>query len=165
MMEELATVVAIKPSNLSGDTLSTVTVESTIKSTCSGCKQVDSCGSGQVSKAIPQKKLTVDLNTELNVSVGDIIVLGLSEKGMLHSAWQVYLWPLIGLISFSGLGQYFVQSAIFSTELYGVLLGCTGGYLGHRLAKFWQTHSEQGLALMPKILRIQSNDLKITTLD
>ena len=164
MMEELATVIAIDDIS-SKEGYSTVTVQSKIKSTCSSCKQIDNCGSGQVSKAIPQKKLSVKLITRLPVQIGDIIVLGLSEKGMLQVAWQVYLWPLIGLIVFSGIGQYFVQQGIFSNELFGVFLGCLGGYFGHRLAKFWQIRSKYVSTLMPKILRIQTKVIKITAID
>ncbi|MCJ8320324.1 MAG: SoxR reducing system RseC family protein [Colwellia sp.] len=164
MMEELATVIAINDTS-SEEGYSTVTVQSQIKSTCSSCKQIDSCGSGQVSKAIPQKQLNVKLITQLPVKIGDIIVLGLSEKGMLQVAWQVYLWPLLGLIIFSGLGQYLIQQGILPSELFGVFLGCLGGYLGHRLAKFWQTRSKYISALMPKILRIQTKAIKITAID
>jgi len=53
MIEEQATVVAINDNN--------VTVTSDIKSACSGCQQVDNCGSGQVAKAFPQKKLSMNL--------------------------------------------------------------------------------------------------------
>lgn len=165
MMEELATVVKINDEKPLDKGFSTVTVQSKIKSTCSSCGQIDSCGSGQVSKAIPQKKLNVTLITQLPVKVGDTIVLGLSEKGMLRTAWQVYLWPLIGLISLSGLGQYLINQGIFHHEIYAVILGCSGGYLGHRLAKFWQTRSEYISALMPKILRIQTKAIKITPID
>jgi len=162
MMEELATVVAI---DLINTHCSKITVESQIKSTCSSCHQIDSCGSGQVSKALPQKKLIVELTTDLSVKLGDTVVLGLSEKGLLQTAWQVYLWPLIGLIMFSGLGQYLVQQTIFTSEIYGIILGCSGGYLGHRLARFWQTYSKNSLVLMPKILRINTINLKVVQLD
>ena len=115
MMEELATVVAI---DLISSQCSKITVESQIKSTCSSCHQIDSCGSGQVSKALPKKSLIVELTTELPVKLGDVVVLGLSEKGLLQTAWQVYLWPLIGLIIFSGIGQYLVLQVIFTSEIY-----------------------------------------------
>ncbi len=161
-MEELATVVAINPISKN---CSKITVASQIKSTCSSCNQVDSCGSGLVSKAFPQKKLVVELTTKLEVSIGDVIVLGINERGLLQTAWQVYLWPLIGLILFSGLGQYLINQGIFSNEIYGILLGGAGGYLGHRLAKFWQTYSQSSLALMPKLLRVKEKALEITPIN
>lgn len=160
MIEELATVVAI---NNQASEQYTVTVESQIKSTCSGCKQVDNCGSGQVSKAIPQRRLRLDVSTDKALSIGDIVVLGLSEKNLLSTAWQVYLWPLIGLISFSSLGQWLMGVGIFSHELFALAIGLVGGYLGFRLAKFWQTFGKNTLALMPKIIRIVPQELQLTS--
>ena len=62
MIEEQATVVAINDNN--------VTVTSDIKSACSGCQQVDNCGSGQVAKAFPQKKTLDELNFNTAVAIG-----------------------------------------------------------------------------------------------
>ena len=50
MIEEQARVIAIDKNK--------ITVESIVKSSCSGCQQIDSCGSGQIAKAIPHKKNT-----------------------------------------------------------------------------------------------------------
>ena len=120
MIEENATVVSIHlAANETADDIvsNKITVESAIKSSCSGCKQVDNCGSGQVAKAFPQPKLRLDLYTELPVKIGDIVVIGLSDKHLLLSAWQVYLWPLLGLAIASVLGQWFVENEMFSHEL------------------------------------------------
>ena len=40
-----------------------VVVESLVKSTCSQCQQVDTCGSGQVAKALPHKSLSLAIKT------------------------------------------------------------------------------------------------------
>lgn len=133
MMEENAKVVAISEDF--------VTIESLIKSACSGCQQVDNCGSGQVSKALPQKRLTVNVATDLALKVGDEVVIGLSEKHLLSVAWQVYLWPLIGLISFGFLGQYLMTTQIITSEPLAILLSVIGGYLGFLGAKRHQQHS------------------------
>jgi len=153
MIEELASVVAIK--SIDGLGKQVIVVESNIKSSCGGCKQIDSCGSGQIAKAIPQRKLSVEISTNLPVKIGDVLVLGLSEKSILKSAGQVYLWPLIGLISSSAFGQWLVQKAILPSEPYAIVLGFLGGYLGYRLAKHYQQNAKNASALMPKILRIQ----------
>ena len=57
MIEEQATVTFIDDDN--------VTVTSDIKSACGGCQQIDNCGSGQVAKAFPQKKLSLTLKSPL----------------------------------------------------------------------------------------------------
>lgn len=154
MIEELAKVIAVDDNCKTGQ--KKITVQSQVKSSCSGCNQLDSCGSGQIAKAIPQRKLSVILTTDLPVKIGDTLVLGLSEKSILKTAWQVYLWPLFGLIIGSALGQWFIQQGVFSIELYSIVLGGLGGYIGHRFAKYWQRNSKHAKSLVPKILRIQA---------
>ena len=164
MIEEYATVISVHlPSdNSTHQTLTNkVSVESKIKSSCSGCQQVDNCGSGQVAKAFPQAKLSLDLETDLPVKVGDIVVLGLSDKHLLLSAWQVYLWPLIGLIFASVLGQWFVEQQLFFHELLAIALGIWGGYLGFYLARYQQKRGKYCQLLIPRILRINNSTINI----
>lgn len=154
MIEEQARVVAVDGSQ--------VTVSSNIKSTCSNCEQVDNCGSGQISKAIPQKVLTVKLETNLTVNIGDNVVLGLSERQLLQAAWQVYLWPLCGLLLFSAIGQWLFQQSFFNSELYAIVLGLVGGYSGFYLA-YYQQNTKQGCQkLAVSILRILPATIQIT---
>lgn len=145
-MEELAKVVHVDNH--------TISIMSEVKSACSGCQQVDNCGSGQVAKAFPTKKLSLTLQSDLPLKVGDTVVLGLSDEDLLQSAWQVYLFPLIGLISFAGIGQYFISNGFLPHELFGVLLSTLGGYLGYALAKNKQSSPKNKAKLTPKILRI-----------
>jgi sigma-E factor negative regulatory protein RseC len=164
MIEENAIVTLLYSNSNDGSikpSLTTVKVESEIKSSCSGCKQVDNCGSGQVAKAFPQKKLSLDLETDLPVKLGDTVVLGLSDKHLLLSAWQVYLWPIVGLIIASVLGQWLVEQQIFIHELLAIALGCSGGYLGFILARHQQKRGKYCQLLIPQILRIKNSPINI----
>ncbi|WP_440874388.1 SoxR reducing system RseC family protein [Thalassotalea sp. PLHSN55] len=145
MIEELAVVTEIGTDH--------VTVESEVKSTCSSCQQVNSCASGQVARAIPQKKLIVKLETSLSLNIGDKVVIGIVEKALLSTAIQAYLWPLVGLIAFSGVGQYFHSQAIFSHELYALAFGILGGVLGFWVAKVQLAKQARQNNLIPKLLR------------
>lgn len=150
-MEELAEVVSIENEMIS--------VVSQVKSSCNSCSQVSTCASGQVAKAIPHKKLsfTLPVSALLNnklVQVGDCVVLTLPEVDVLKSAWQVYLLPIIGLLSFSALGQWLVKQGVLSHELLALGVGIIGGYLGYRIAKYLQNHPDHQEKLQPKILRV-----------
>jgi len=150
-MEELAEVIAIENGMIS--------VVSQVKSSCNSCSQVSTCASGQIAKAIPHKKssFTLPLSTFLNnqrVQVGDCVVLTLPEIDVLKSAWQVYLLPIIGLLSFSAMGQWLIMQKVLSHELLALGIGLAGGYLGYRLAKYLQNHPDYQGKLQPKILRI-----------
>ena len=150
-MEELAEIIAIEDEMIS--------VVSQVKSSCTSCSQVSTCASGQVAKAIPHKKLsfTLPISALLNnqpVQVGDCVVLTLPEVDVLQSAWQVYLLPIIGLLSFSAIGQWLTVQEVLSHELLALGIGLVGGYLGYRLAKYLQSNPEYQEKLQPKILRV-----------
>jgi len=154
MIEEQATVVAIDNDN--------VTVTSLIKSACGSCQQVDNCGSGQVAKAFPQKKLSLTLKSSLALELGDNVVLGLNESALLQSAWQVYLWPLLGLILASWFGQWLVANAILPHEFFAIILGVIGGFCGFKVAKRQQIKSAICAKLAPKIIRRENQNIAIT---
>ena len=157
-MEELAEVIAIENGMIS--------VVSQVKSSCSSCSQVSTCASGQVAKAIPHKKssFTLPLSTLLNtqhIQVGDCVVLTLPEIDVLQSAWQVYLFPIIGLLSFSAVGQWLIVQAVLNHELLALGIGVMGGYIGYRLAKHLQNHPDHQNKLQPKILRVIPKPLAV----
>ncbi|MGL1959254.1 MAG: SoxR reducing system RseC family protein [Colwellia sp.] len=160
MMEELVTVVAVHNNQIS--------VVSQIKSSCSSCSQIDTCGSGQIAKAIPHKELAFTLSYDLaikkrlkdqTIKAGDCLIIGLPEIDVLHSAWQVYLFPIFGLIGSSALSQWLLLNGFLTHEMYALLLGCFGGYLGYLFAKRQQSNTSD--QLLPKILRLIPQDLSV----
>ena len=153
MIEEQAKVIAIE----NGE----IIVESKVKSTCSACQQVDNCGSGQVAKAIPHRKLTVKLANELNLVVGENVVLGIPENQLLKSAWQVYCLPLLGLILGAGLGQFITHQFQLTQELLSIILGAFGAYGGFKYAIFLQSQLTEQENLTPKLLRKQVETINI----
>lgn len=153
MIEEIATVVAVEGDN--------VQVESQVKSTCSSCQQVDTCGSGQISKALPHKKLKVTLPNHKNFQVGDQVVIGIPQEQLLSSAWQVYGLPLFGLIVFALIGNVLTQSLGVNNELLPISFAFAGGWLGFRFASWLQKRPHCQAALLPKILRKHAETIKV----
>ena len=155
-MEETARVIAVEND--------LVTLQSTVKSACSSCQQVDSCGSGQIAKAIPHKKLITKITTDKPLYVGDDVILGIPEKDILYTAWQVYLFPIMGLILFSGFGQWLVLRQLINHEIIAIVLGVFGGFLGFKLASYLQKHRRNPQWLTPKILRVLPKNIPIRQL-
>lgn len=145
MMEEKATVIAVNEHH--------VTVQSQVKSSCSSCHQVDSCGSGQVAKAIPHRKLIAELPNHLNVALGDEVILGISEDKLLISAWQVYFLPLIGLFLFAGIGHFMSVKYQLPHEFLTISLAFLGGFLGFKTASYFQGNLTRQANLMPRLVR------------
>lgn len=153
MIEELATVTAIDGSNIQ--------VESQVTSTCSSCQQVDTCGSGQISKAIPHKALKVTLPNKQNFKIGDQVVIGIPQEQLLSSAWQVYGLPLLGLIVFAFIGELTSQSFGFYNEILTVIFAFFGGWSGFKLASWLQMRPHCQAALLPKILRKHAETINV----
>jgi sigma-E factor negative regulatory protein RseC len=154
MIEEIAKVTAIHDHN--------ITVESLVKSSCSGCKQIDNCGSGQIAKAFPQKTILMQLTSTFPVKLGDNVVIGLSEAILLKSAWQVYIWPLIGLIFGALVGQLLMNYGAVNHEILAIVLGIIGGYLGFYCARLKQNNIANCPQWSPVILRLASSSVPIT---
>jgi sigma-E factor negative regulatory protein RseC len=154
MIEENATVVAIENEN--------ITVTSELKSTCSGCKQIDNCGSGQVAKAFPQKQLSLTIKSTMPLQLGDKVTIGLNESALLSSAWQVYLWPLFGLLIAAWFGQWLLTNNILAHESFAIIFAIIGGYTGFLVAKRQQNKLENCAELAPKIIRCQNQNIAIT---
>ena len=142
-MEEKATVVAVNSQS--------VVVESQVKSTCSQCQQVDNCGSGLVAKALPQQKLRVEIATQEQFSIGEQVLISIPEQAMLTVAWQVYLWPVIGLMLGAGGGQLMLINGLLAHEWPTIFMGFAGGYAGFRWAKNRLDNSPKQRALIPTI--------------
>jgi len=155
MIEETAIVTAIHGEQ--------ITVKSEVKSTCSGCQQVDTCGSGQISKAFPHKTLFLEIPSALPLKLGDKVVIGLSEKVLLSTAWQVYGFPLLGMLVFALIGQQLSPSLNITGEWLQVLLAAVGGYLGYKLACRLVNKKSKAAAMAPTILRkLQKSDNNFT---
>ncbi len=154
MIEETAKVIAINGRQ--------VIVQSTIKSTCHSCHQQDDCGSGQIAKAIPHKSLTTEFTTNINIKVGDEVVLGLPEDIMLSSAFEVYMLPLLGLISFAAVGQFTLVEQWQLHELFAFLFALCGAFCGFYIARYRQKNSKVINNLQPKLLRKCANTIAVT---
>lgn len=130
-----------------------IDVTSEIKSTCSSCQQVDNCGSGQVAKAFPQKSLSLRLSTRdfsSALSIGDKVKIAIPQDKLLASLARVYGLPLLFLITFSGIGQ--ITIAAQSHELFSIVFGLFGGYLGYRLAQRLESKQNNQQSLMPYLV-------------
>lgn len=155
MIEETATVNSVEDD--------WVEVTSEIKSTCSSCQQIDSCGSGQVAKAFPQKNLSLRLPTKdfkPSLKVGDKVIIAIPQGRLMSSLARVYGLPLLFLIMFSGIGQITIAQS--THEIFSILFGFIGGYLGFRLAKYIENQKNNQTNLAPYLLKkIPSSDIDV----
>ncbi len=143
MIEEPGRVVALEEG--------AVWVETLRRSTCSACSANAGCGQGLMEKlGVGEKRGYVRALTDLQLAVGDGVVIGIREDLLVSSSLQVYLLPLLGLFAGAMLAQWLALAESF------VILSGLGGFL----AVWWlvRWHSRRGAvdpALQPVVLRAQ----------
>ena len=126
MMEEPGRVVAVEEG--------AVWVQALRESTCSSCSANAGCGQGLLDKlAITSQRGNVRALTDLQLAVGDEVVIGVREELLLRSAVQVYLLPLLAL-----LGGGFIAQSLGLSEPLSILLGL-GGLLAAGLLVRWRS--------------------------
>lgn len=128
MIEEYAIVIEQK------NTQATLEIER--RTACGLCGQKRGCGNATWGKLLGHKSHSFTAENPVNASVGDSVVVGINEQAVLHSAFYLYVVPLIGLFVGTVVTDYF-----FSNQLYvvvGATLGLVLGFLwvkGHMIGR------------------------------
>ncbi|WP_443190295.1 SoxR reducing system RseC family protein [Pseudomonas indica] len=90
MIEEQGRVIAVEPG--------AVWVETLRKSTCTACSASAGCGQGIMEKlGVGARRGYVRALSDLQLDVGDPVVIGIREELLLRGSILVYLLPLLGL--------------------------------------------------------------------
>ncbi|MDO8697495.1 MAG: transcriptional regulator [Pseudomonadales bacterium RIFCSPLOWO2_12_59_9] len=126
-----------------------VWVETLRKSTCSSCSANAGCGQGLLDKlAISSRRGTVRVLTDLQLRVGDNVIIGLREDALLRSSLLVYLLPLLGLFAGALGADYFALG-----EPWSIAAGLLGLLAAGLLVRGHSRRHADDPALQPVVLR------------
>lgn len=141
MIEESGRVVAVEAG--------AVWVQTLRKSTCSSCSANAGCGQGLLDKlALGSQRGTVRALTDLQLAVGDEVVIGVREDLLLRSAVQVYLLPLLALLAGALLAEYFALG-----EPISIFAGLSGLLVTGGLVRWRSRRVADDPLLQPLVLR------------
>ena len=88
------------------------------------------------------------------------MIIAIPQGKLMSSLARVYGLPLLFLIMFSGIGQITIAQS--THEIFSILFGCIGGYLGFRLAKYIENQKNNQTNLAPYLLKkIPSSDIDV----
>lgn len=139
MLEENGIVIAVEHNE--ADKEPVVWVQTQIKTTCGQCQAKDSCASGAVAKAFSPKASVLPVSGNLEVKVGDSVVIAIEEQFVVRSALYVYILPIAGFMAFAGLGPVLLSGNGLLTlpqpvaDLIQAGFAFFGGWLGFLLAR------------------------------
>jgi sigma-E factor negative regulatory protein RseC len=93
-----------------------VTVTPKPRSLCPKCDTASGCRQLNIGRFFANSTPEFTLENTLNLKVGDWVKLSIEDKAVLHSAYLMYLLPLIALVLGAGIGQLI-------NETWSVFLG------------------------------------------
>jgi len=91
MIREIAEVVAIDGTRIK--------VSTALKTGCSGCAQVKTCGAGMLSSLFENRRAEFELETDLPLQLGDRVELQIPEQVITGFSLLLYGLPLLMLLS------------------------------------------------------------------
>jgi sigma-E factor negative regulatory protein RseC len=86
-------------------------VESERRSTCGGCATREGCGTGVIARAFSNRAVTLKVLNHVGARVGDRVVIGISEDGLVRGALAVYALPLLTLFAGALCGHWLADGS------------------------------------------------------
>ncbi len=124
-------------------------VETERRSSCGDCSVQAGCGHAVLSKALGDRRNTVEVETEQKVHAGDCVVLGIAEDALLKGSFAVYLVPLLGLIA----GALVTNLLAGGGDLAALVGGGAGFVAGLSWVRGFGGHASRLRKYRPVILR------------
>ncbi|WP_296806344.1 SoxR reducing system RseC family protein [Thiocapsa sp.] len=105
------------------------------RSVCGGCAANGACGTSLIERFFGRGSMQVQALNQAQASVGERVMLAISERGLLSASFAVYFVPLVGL-----LGGALAGDALLAGVADGAWTDAAafvGAALGFVLALFW----------------------------
>lgn len=87
-------------------------VESERAGTCGSCAVRKGCGTGAIAKVLGQRRVRLRVLNRIEARVGDHVVIGITESGLLRGSLAIYVAPLSGLFA-GALAGYALASRLY----------------------------------------------------
>ncbi|HUT41176.1 MAG TPA: SoxR reducing system RseC family protein [Gammaproteobacteria bacterium] len=124
-------------------------VESERRSACGGCASSEGCGTGVIARAFGNRAVTLKVLNHIGAGIGDRVVIGISETGLVRGALAVYALPLLTLFVGALCGQWLAGGSDVAA-IAGAVAGLAAGLAW--LARF-SRRTRVDAAFQPVVLR------------
>ena len=141
MIEEQGRVVALEPG--------AVWVETLRKSTCSSCSANAACGQGLMDRlGVGRQRGYVRALSQMQLAVGDTVIIGVREDLLVRSSLLVYLLPLLGLLAAA-----LLANGLGLSEPLVILCGLLGLSVTWLMVRWRAARVAENPFLQPVVLR------------
>jgi len=145
MIEEQAQVIEIKGSVLF--------LQAQTQSACGSCAANKGCGTSLLSKIVGRKFTHFQADNSVNADVGDTVVVGLSEDALLKGSLVMYVIPILAMLLFALLADYFLAAATQYRDLMTAATAIMGLVFGSLVSKWYFSRQSSVHLFAPVVLR------------
>lgn len=122
-------------------------VQTQRRGACGGCSANGVCGTSVLERYLGRRPVHLRALNQAGANVGDRVLVGISEQGLLKAAAAGYLLPLLGLIAGALLGQSLGRwLGAVATDLPSLV----GAAIGFALALRWLRRYSAGVERDPE---------------
>lgn len=118
---------------------------------CGACSANGACGVSLLDRFFGRRPVRLLALNQAAAAVGDRVIIGVSEQGLVSAALAAYLVPILGLVIGAALGQSVGPVADGDFQDFWSLFG---GFVGFSLALFWLRRYSARLARNPELAPI-----------
>lgn len=104
-------------------------IESERTTTCGSCAVRKGCGTSALAQVLGQRRVRLRVLNRINARVGDNVVIGIAESGVVHGSLAVYAVPLLGLFAGALAGQALGSAVLDMQSDLPAIAGAVAGFV------------------------------------
>ena len=131
-------------------------IETEPASACGSCPASKGCGTSALASLFGRREAPLRVVNNVNANIGDRVVIGIQEAGLVRGSLAVYAAPLAGLLA-GGLSGRYAAGVIMPgmAEIASILGALAGLAAGLAWLRRFSRRTEQDARYQPVILRIR----------
>lgn len=130
-------------------------VETQPSTACGACSETQGCGVSVLASIFGRREIQIKVRNEVNAVVGEAVIIGIPESGLLRGSLLTYLFPLALLFGFA-LGGHWIGTyyGLGDNEIVTILGGIIGLITGFGLLKKTRLASNNRRCFHPVMIRL-----------
>ncbi|MCK4676406.1 MAG: SoxR reducing system RseC family protein, partial [Gammaproteobacteria bacterium] len=117
------------------------------------CAANKGCGTSVLSKVVGRKFSRFQAEKNIDVEVGDTVVVGISEDALLKGSLVIYIIPILGMLFFALAADYLFDASIGYRDLAIAASGIMGLVFGSLMSKWYFQRQASTQRFTPVVLR------------
>jgi sigma-E factor negative regulatory protein RseC len=128
-------------------------VQTQRRATCESCAVNKGCGTSVLAKVIGRRYAQIRVLNVPQAKIGDTVIVGMGESGLLKSALLVYCLPLLAVVLFVMVGSVLLGPHF--TDGMAIVFGVAGFGFALIVIKLLTAHLIQNPDYQPAILTVE----------